>query len=88
MIHFESNYNSVKINAIQGQKLVNNLVSGNETQKFQIGDKVQSTQFATYKVFGREIIGVYKDNGYFYYKVLDGDNSIHTFRQKDLELTK
>lgn len=88
MIHFESNYNSVKINAIQGQKLVNNLASGNETQKFQIGDKVQSTQSATYKVFGREIVGVYKDNGYFYYQVLDGDNSIHTFRQKDLELTK
>lgn len=76
------------IDIICGSRLINNIPSGNETQKFQIGDKVQSTQFATYKVFGREIIGVYKDNGYFYYNVLDGDNSIHTFRQKDLELTK
>ena len=76
------------IDIICGSRLINNIPSGTETQAFQIGDKVQSTQFATYKVFGREIIGVYKDNGYFYYKVLDGDNSIHTFRQKDLELTK
>ena len=87
MIHFESSYNSVKVNAIQGAKLVNNLVSGNETQKFQIGDKVQSTQFATYKVYGREIIGVYKDNGYFYYLVNMGDYT-RTFRQKDIIPTK
>jgi len=76
------------IDIICGSRLINNIQSGDETQKFQIGDKVQSTQFATYKVFGREIIGVYKDNGYFYYQVLDGDNSIHTFRQKDLKLAE
>ena len=76
------------IDIICGSRLINNIQSGDETQKFQIGDKVQSTQFATYKVYGREIIGVYKENGYFYYQVLDINNSVHTFRQKDLELTK
>ena len=87
MIHFESTYNSVKINAIQGQRLVNNLASGNDTQLFKIGDKVTSTPESRYKIFSRFITGVYKDNGFFYYLV-NVDGSIMTFRQKDLKLAE
>lgn len=85
MIHFESSYNSVKINAIQGAKLVNNVPTGKEVQAYQIGQSVNSTELSRYKFVNREITGVYKENGYFYYQV-DINGCIRTFRQIDITL--
>lgn len=85
MIHFESSYNSVKINAIQGAKLVNNVPVGKEKQLYQVGQSVNSTELSRYKFVNREIVGVYKDNGYFYYQVCI-NGCIRTFRQIDITL--
>lgn len=85
MIHFESNYNSVKINAIQGAKLVNNLPTGKEVQAYQIGQSVNSTELSPYRFNNCLITDVYKENGYYRYTVsIDGKS--HTFRQIDIML--
>lgn len=87
MIHFESNYFSVKINAIQGQRLVNSLVSGNEVQAYRIGQSVNSTELSPYRFNDCLITDVYKENGYYRYIVLI-DGKKHTFRQKDITASK
>lgn len=85
MIHFESSYNSVKVNAIEGAKLVNNVPVGKEIQLYQVGQSVNSTELSRYKFVNREITGVYKENGYFYYLVCI-NGCIRTFRQIDITL--
>lgn len=85
MIHFESSYNSVKVNAIQGAKLVNNVPTGKEVQAYQIGQSVNSTDKSPYNFTGGLITDVYSVNGYYRYTVsIDGKS--HTFRQIDITL--
>ena len=85
MIHFESSYNSVKVNAIEGAKLVNNVPTGKEIQAYQIGQSVNSTDKSPYRFNNCQIIDVYKVNGYYRYIVLV-DGKKHTFRQIDITL--
>lgn len=85
MIHFESSYNSVKLAAIQGAKLVNNIPSGKEVQAYKIGQTVKSTDKSPYRFNNCLITDVYKENGYYRYTVsIDGKS--HTFRQIDIML--
>lgn len=85
MIHFESSYNSVKVNAIEGAKLVNNVPVGKEIQLYQVGQSVNSTSKSPYRFNNCQIIDVYSVNGYYRYTVsIDGKN--HTFRQIDITL--
>ena len=85
MIHFESSYNSVKVNAIQGAKLINNVPTGKEIQLYQVGQSVNSTDKSPYRFNNCQITDVYEVNGYYRYIVsIDGKN--HTFRQIDITL--
>ena len=85
MINFESSFLSVKREASQGNKLVNNLPSGKEHQKYNEGEKVCSSQYSPYKFLCGVVLGVYENNGFLYYSVRMSNGFCRTFRQKDIK---
>ena len=87
MIHFESNYYNVKVEALKGAKLLN-VESGNEIQRFSIGQIVKSTENSPICFNIGRITDFYQENGYYYYNVVYspkyGLSQVRLFRQKDL----
>ena len=75
------------LDMVGGMELINNIPSGNEKQLYNVGQKVCSTELSPVCCCDREIIGLYKENGYFYYLVNMGDYT-RIFRQKDIIPTK
>ena len=89
MINFESNYQSIKVAAKCGEKIVNSVECGNEVQAFTKGQRVSYTDKSPIKFYNGVIMDIYNENGYFYYIVsYQGANGFvsRTFRQCDIEI--
>lgn len=81
MINFDNTL-QVKNQAKKLQHLLK-VPQGTEKQKYNIGDIVKSTKYATYSIKGK-IVEIYLENGYYRYVVKD-DLGMVTMRQKDIE---
>ena len=81
------NHSRIKNESRKGMAIVNATPKGNEVQRYNVGDVVQSTESSVYKFNRGVIVEVYTVNGYYYY-VLDVKGFTRTARTNDIRRAK